>query len=161
MTKKEIKGVPIYVFRGKKYKKKPKFTRVYDVIHDEYNYSTFVYLKANTYFIEFLSVCIVLFAIVCFMLSSKLHTTVHIPDTFEYYNNTLYCNILVDNSSNLQQTITVGSYSKDVKPGECIAVVEGVDYTPTITVTVQTGSGIFTKSKTVDVNVRKIGEQQE
>lgn len=159
MSEKVIKGVPIYVYKRKRYRQRPKCTRIYEVEYDEENYTSYVYLKKKTYVVEVFALCLLIFSLIYYSIVSQLRVVISVPDTFEYYNGTLYCNIVADENNTLNATVTVGNNTKVLTPGDYIAAVDNVAYSSKVDVNVSAKYGVFKKTEVKTVDIVEIGEE--
>ena len=117
--KKEIKGTPMYVFKGDSYFERPKGTRCVKMRYDENEGVTFITVKKNFYFLEVLAV---LFAIAAVLFSTVLKPDVSsvamYSNPVEWYDGNLNVNLMVNNENKFPVEYDINGTVGLLLPGE-------------------------------------------
>lgn len=146
----------IYVYKGISYFEKPKHTQEYKREFDVKEKYTRVYVKKKSVPFEVPLVIVLLITLVLRVTIRFTADRIIIPEYMNYYNGTLYTNIISNEENKLPMKLTIQDKVYVLQPGEYIKSID-IDYSAdSIEIKVSNRFALFKNTQNYVIDVRYI-----
>lgn len=154
MKGQNIKGSVIYEYGKTLYFDKPQNTHEVSYQYDENENVTYIRVRANTYITEVLCcIVMILFSYILFTVG-RYQSNIHIPNEMNYYDGTLFCDIVLDENSYFPVEYEIAGETGELLPGGNLYTLNVNDIGDTLTVKIKVHK--FIDIKEYDYTIRII-----
>jgi hypothetical protein len=159
MNKTKKQSSTVYIYKGWTYLEQPKNTRVIKAEYDMEEKLNRVYLKKNHIVTEVICILLLLVTISIQVTANKWKDEITIPQSMNYYNGTLYTNIIAGNENKRTLICEINGEEYALNAGDYIKTISIDGYTnPTIDIKVTNNFLIFEDSEIYTVSLFYIAD---
>ena len=145
----------VFYYKGNYLIEQPAETKVYNRQYIE-GVGLVAYCKRKTVYIEILCVIIIIVNTLSLMFYPAMQSTVYVPESFNYYNDSLYTNIVSDDNHKSLVTVVIFNNKYLVEPGDRLYKISMDNPPDKIDVIIKTKFLFFNKEKKCTIPVHTV-----